>query len=74
LAGHVSGLALLFIALQLVHQIDGVAEAHAVALVNGGHAQNGGEVSFAGPGAAHPDHILRCVHEGSIRQQLGLCL
>jgi len=59
LAGHVSGLALLFFAPRLVHQIGGVLEAREFALVNGDDAQGGDKVSFAGPGAAYQDQVMR---------------
>jgi hypothetical protein len=40
LPGDIPGLTLLFLPLQLVDQIDGVEEAHAFALMDGGHTQS----------------------------------
>ena len=46
LAREISGACLLFFAFQLVDQVDGVEEAHAFALVDGGDAQGCGDVGF----------------------------
>jgi hypothetical protein len=56
LPGHIPGLALLFLPLQLVDQIDGVKEAHAFALMDGGHAESRRQVRL--PGARRTRGIL----------------
>lgn len=74
LFGEISGLSLLFFPFQLVHQIDGIIEANALSLMNGGDAQGGCQMSFAGARAAHQDQIMRGLHEGGTGQLLDLGL
>ncbi len=49
LPGHIPGFSELLFPLQLVHQIDGVIEADAFSLVNGGHAQSRRHIVFPVP-------------------------
>ena len=74
LTGEIAGASLLFLPLQLVDQINGVVEAHALALVDGGDTQSCRDVSFSGAGAADQDQIVRGRHEGGGRQLLDLRL
>ena len=52
LLGQVSGFALLFFLIQLIDEIDSVIDAHPFTLVNGCYCQGGGQMGFAGTGAA----------------------
>jgi hypothetical protein len=72
LPGHIPGLALLFLPLQLVDQIDGVKEAHAFALMDGGHAQSRRQVCLPGARSAHQNQIVRRFHKGRACQLLDL--
>ena len=74
LFGQVPSLALLFLPLQLVHQIDRVVEADAFAVVDGGHPKSRRQVRLAGPGSTHQDQIVRGFHKASTGQLLDLRL
>lgn len=74
LLGQIASLALLLFPFQLIDQIHGVVEAHPLALMNGHHTQRGGQVGFAGAGAADQDQVMRAVHEGAAGQLLDLPL
>jgi hypothetical protein len=67
-------MATLLFALQLVHEVDGVVEAHAFAAVDGSPPQGCGQVGFAGAGAADQDQVMRGRHEGCAGQLLDLRL
>ncbi len=61
-------------AIALFDQVDGVEEAHAFALVDGGDTQCCGDVDFAGAGATDQDQIARGRHEAGGCQLLDLRL
>jgi hypothetical protein len=64
----------LLLLFQLVDQVDGIAEAHPLAQMDGGCPQGGGEMGLAGAGPADQDQIARLAQEGGGGQLLDLGL
>lgn len=56
-------LARTFFLFQAVDQIDGIVETHPFALMDGGHAQGGGEVGLTSARATDKDQVVGIRHE-----------
>ena len=56
--------------LQKIDQIDGVVEAYALAVMDGGDTECDGKMGFAGAGSANQDQIVRCFQIMALGQLL----
>ena len=70
LLGQISGFALSFFPFQKIDQIDGVVEAYALAVMNGGDTECDGKMGFASAGSANQDQVVCCFQIMALGQLL----